>query len=148
MKIVLQRVSRAMVDVRDETVGEIADGLVLLLAIGVGDDEKKADKMIEKILKLKIFSDGVDSDSFMQKSVVDVGGAVLVVSQFTLYGDTDKGTKPSFTQSSPPDQARELYEYFVKKMREIGVRTETGEFGEHMELNLVNDGPVTLILEN
>lgn len=146
MKIVLQKVKRAWVDVEDKTVGEIADGLVLLLGITHEDAEEKADWLIEKVLKLRIFSDP-GSETFMDKSVVDVGGGILVVSQFTLYGDCKKGTRPSFTEAAKPERAEELYNYFVEKMRSYGMRVETGKFGEHMEVDLVNDGPITLILE-
>ncbi len=150
MKVVLQRVKRASVEISGEfdteVVGSIADGFVLLLGITHADTEKEADWLVNKILNLKLFAkDG--SESFMDSSIEDVGGAILIVSQFTLYGDTRKGTKPSFSEAARPEQATKLYDYFVNKMIESGLHIETGRFGAHMEVDLVNDGPITLILD-
>lgn len=147
MKIVLQKVRRAHVDVGGTTVGEIADGFLLLLGITHGDTEADADKLIEKILKLRLFADE-GSNSFMERNIVEEGGAILVVSQFTLYGDCKKGTRPSFTDAAKPEQAKALYGYFVEQLIEKGIPTQTGEFGEHMDVSLVNNGPITLILES
>lgn len=147
MKIVLQKVKKAYVDVEKQTIGEIAEGVVLLLAVGKGDTERDADYLVEKVLKLRIFSDP-GSESFMEKNIVEYGGSALVVSQFTLYGDCTKGTRPSFTDASPPEDAKRLYAYFVHQLKESGIRVEVGEFQAHMEVELVNDGPITLILES
>ncbi len=147
MRCVLQRVTQANVTVNQKTVGEIAHGFVLLLGITHDDTSKDAEYLVEKILKLRLFADP-GSNTFMEKNIVEVGGTVLVVSQFTLYGDCSKGTRPSFTEAAKPDVAKPLYEYFVRLLREKGIKTETGEFGEHMEVSLINDGPVTLVLES
>lgn len=147
MKIVLQKVKQANVTINQKTVGNIAHGFVLLLGITHIDTQKDAQYLVEKILKLRLFADE-GSDSFMEKNIVEAGGSVLVVSQFTLYGDCTKGTRPSFTDAARPEIARPLYEYFVSEFRSKGVSTETGEFGEHMEVTLVNDGPITLVLES
>ncbi|MBT4153531.1 MAG: D-tyrosyl-tRNA(Tyr) deacylase [Candidatus Magasanikbacteria bacterium] len=147
MRCVLQKVARSRVAVDDESVGEIADGLMLLLGVGAEDTEEDADWLAEKILKLRLFSDP-GSESFMEKSVVDHHGAILVVSQFTLFGNCKKGTRPSFTGSARPEQATELYEYFVTKLRESDLRVDTGAFGEHMEIHMTCDGPVTLWLDS
>ncbi|MBI2436752.1 MAG: D-tyrosyl-tRNA(Tyr) deacylase [Candidatus Magasanikbacteria bacterium] len=147
MRIVLQKVKKAYVEVDNQTIAEIAEGVVLLLAIGKGDSERDAEYLVDKILKLRIFSDE-GSESFMEKNIVDYGGSVLVVSQFTLYGDCTKGTRPSFTDSASAEDAKKMYAYFVRKMKESGLRVEVGEFQAHMEVELVNDGPVTLILES
>ena len=146
MKIVLQRVKRAMVEVNGEVVGQIADGLFLLLGVAHGDTKAGADKLIEKVLKLRLFSDG-GSESFMEKNVVEIGGSVLVVSQFTLYGDTDKGTRPSFSDAARPEEAEKLYNYFVQRLIDTQIHVESGRFAAHMEVDLVNDGPITLILD-
>ena len=146
MKIVLQKVKNANVKINDKTVGQIAHGFLLLLAIGKGDTKEKADYLVEKICKLRLFSDA-GRNSFMEKNILEVDGEVLVVSQFTLYGDCKKGTRPSFTESEEPEKAKEMYEYFVEQMKKQIERVETGKFAEHMEVSLVNDGPITLILE-
>jgi len=147
MKVVLQRVNKAYVEVYDKVVGEIADGFCLLVGITHEDTQADADKLVEKILKLRLFSDGT-SDSFMDRNIVDAEGALLIVSNFTLYGDTKKGTRPSFTHAARPEHAEPLYNYFVQKCIDTGLHVETGEFGAHMEVTLVNDGPITLILES
>jgi len=147
MKIVLQKVNKAYVDVHNKVVGEIADGFCLFVGITHEDTEADADKLLEKILKLRLFSDGT-SDSFMEKNIVEVEGALLVVSNFTLYGDAKKGTRPSFTAASRPEHAEPLYDYFVQKCIDTGMHVETGTFGKHMDVTLVNDGPITLLLES
>ena len=146
MKIVLQKVKTANVKINNETVGNIANGFLLLLAIKKGDTKAQADYLVEKTCKLRLFS-AENSDSFMEKNILEVGGEVLLVSQFTLYGDCKKGTRPSFTESEEPEKAKEMYEYFVEQMKKQIERVETGKFAEHMEVSLVNDGPITLILE-
>lgn len=144
MKVVLQRVKQARVEVGSKVVGQIADGLLLLIGVGHGDTTLNADWLVEKIMKLRIFE---DEDGKMNKSVADVDGAILAVSQFTLYGDCKKGTRPSFTSAAPPEDAKELYNYMVRKLMDTGHHVETGEFGAYMEVYSINDGPVTLILE-
>ena len=145
MRAVVQRVSRAKVTVAGETTGEIGLGLLVLLGVGREDSEGSADYLVEKIAGLRIFE---DDGGKMNRSVVDVGGAVLVVSQFTLYGDVRKGKRPSFDDAAPPQTARALYEYFVQKIRASGVRCETGRFQEMMAVELVNEGPVTILLDS
>lgn len=147
MRCVLQKVTHAQVTVNQKTVGEIAYGFVLLLGVTHADTQKDAEYLAEKILKLRLFSDP-GSDTFMEKNIIEVGGSILVVSQFTLYGDCTKGTRPSFTDAAKPDVAKPLYEYFVTYIRERGVEVQTGEFGGHMNVSLANDGPITLVLES
>lgn len=146
MKIVLQKVKNASVSINDSVIGKISHGLLLFVGIAHADTEKDVDWLVEKIIKLRIFSDA-ESDSFMEKNIIDAGGDLLVVSQFTLYGDCKKGTKPSFTNAAPPEQANRLYEYMVRRFRETCVKVETGRFGSYMDIALVNDGPLTLILD-
>ncbi len=148
MRIVVQRVTSASVSVDSKTVGEIAGGLLVLLGITNGDTEKDADWLVEKLLKLRLFPESEASDSFMEKNVVEIGGSMLVVSQFTLYGDARKGTKPSFTDAARPDVAEPLCRYFVEKVGNAGLPLATGVFGAHMMVSLVNDGPVTLIIDS
>ena len=145
MRAVVQRVSRARVIVNGETVGEIGLGLLVLLGVGAGDTRTEADYLVEKTIGLRIFE---DAGGKMNLSVAEVGGALLVVSQFTLYGDVRRGKRPSFDGAAPPEQARELYEYFVEKVRASGVRSETGRFQEMMQVELVNAGPVTILLDS
>ena len=145
MRAVVQRVSRARVTVNGETTGEIGLGLLVLLAVGAGDTRAAADYLVEKTIGLRIFE---DAGGKMNLSVAEVGGALLVVSQFTLYGDARRGKRPSFDAAAPPEQARELYEYFVEKVRASGVRSETGRFQEAMQVELVNEGPVTILLDS
>jgi D-aminoacyl-tRNA deacylase len=145
MRAVVQRVSRAKVTVAGEAAGEIALGLLVLLGVGKEDSEASAAYLAGKILGLRIFE---DDGGKMNRSVVDVGGAVLVVSQFTLYGDVRKGKRPSFDDAAPPQKARALYEYFVARIRAAGVRGETGRFQEMMSVELVNEGPVTILLDS
>ena len=145
MRAVVQRVSRARVTVNGETTGEIGLGLLVLLGVGAGDTRAGADYLVEKTIGLRIFE---DAGGKMNLSVAEVGGALLVVSQFTLYGDARRGKRPSFDGAAPPEQARELYEYFVEKVRASGVRSETGRFQETMQVELVNEGPVTILLDS
>ena len=144
MKAVVQRVTRARVEAHGKVVGQIADGLIVFLGITHDDTEVQADWLVEKLTKLRIFE---DQDGKMNLSIDDTGGGMLVVSQFTLYGDCKKGTRPSFIEASRPEHAEPLYNYFVQKCIDMGIHTETGEFGAKMEIDLENDGPVTLILE-
>ena len=145
MRAVVQRVSRARVTVNGETTGEIGLGLLVLLGVGAGDTRDGADYLAEKTIGLRIFE---DAGGKMNLSVAEVGGALLVVSQFTLYGDARRGKRPSFDGAAPPEQARELYEYFVEKVRAAGLRSETGRFQETMQVELVNEGPVTILLDS
>jgi len=145
MRAVVQRVSRAHVTVGHELVGKIKHGLLVLLAIAQGDRESDADYLSEKIVGLRIFQDEAGK---MNKSVADVAGELLVVSQFTLYGDVRRGKRPSFDAAASPDSARTLCEYFVRRVRAAGIRCETGRFQEMMQVELVNDGPVTILLDS
>lgn len=145
MRAVVQRVSRAKVTVNGEVTGEIAVGLLVLLGVGTGDTRADADYLADKIIGLRIFE---DDGGKMNLSVVDIGGAVLAVSQFTLYGDVRHGKRPSFDAAAPPPQARELYEYFVEKIRAANLRCETGRFQEMMQVELVNEGPLTILLDS
>ena len=145
MRLVLQRVSQARVVVAGETVGEIGAGLLVLLGVTHSDTIDNARWLAEKTLGLRIFA---DDEGKMNRSVVDAGGSVLVVSQFTLYGDCHKGRRPSFIQAAPPEIAVPLYEAFIDAIRALGVPVATGRFGAMMDVELINDGPVTLILEN
>ncbi|MGH9640874.1 MAG: D-aminoacyl-tRNA deacylase [Terriglobales bacterium] len=145
MRAVVQRVSRAKVTVNGEITGEIGRGLLVLLGVGAGDTSAAADYLADKIIGLRIFE---DAGSKMNLSVAEVAGAVLVVSQFTLYGDVRRGKRPSFDGAAPPQVARELYEYFVKKVRAAGLPCETGRFQEMMQVELVNEGPVTILLDS
>ena len=144
MKAILQRVSSARVDIDGHTVGAIDGGLLILLCAERGDTDAQADRMLAKILKLRIFSDDAGK---MNLSVQDVGGGLLVVSQFTLAADASAGNRPSFTQAAAPDEGRRLYEYFVSKARAAHPVIATGEFGADMKVHLVNDGPVTIPLQ-
>ena len=145
MRAVVQRVSRAKVDVNGWTSGEIGMGLLVLLGVGHDDTEADAVYLVEKIAGLRIFEDG---DGKMNRSVQDVGGSVLAVSQFTLYGDVRRGKRPSFDAAAPPHQARQLYEFFVQRIQALGLRCETGRFQEMMQVELVNEGPVTILLDS
>jgi D-aminoacyl-tRNA deacylase len=145
MRAVIQRVSRAKVTVSGEVTGEIGPGLLVLLGVGAEDTHHDADYLAEKTTGLRIFE---DDGGKMNRSVGDAGGALLVVSQFTLYGDVRRGKRPSFDAAAPPQQARELYEYFVEKIRTAGLRCETGRFQEMMQVELVNEGPVTILLDS
>ena len=145
MRAVVQRVSRASVNVDGEIVGAIERGLLVLLGVGQDDSERDAEYLAEKIAGLRIFE---DENERMNLSVQDVGGAVLAVSQFTLYGDVRKGKRPSFDAAARPERAKELYEYFVAQARGRGIRCETGIFQAMMQVELVNDGPVTILLDS
>jgi len=145
MRAVVQRVSRAKVTVKEWNSGEIGHGLLVLLGVGQGDTEADASYLAEKIAGLRIFE---DADGKMNRSVVDVGGSVLAVSQFTLYGDVRRGKRPSFDAAAPPDGARRLYEFFVERVRALGLRCETGRFQEMMQVELVNEGPVTILIDS
>lgn len=145
MRAVVQRVSRAKVTVDGEITGEIGRGLLVLLGVGEGDTAAAADYLAEKIIGLRIFE---DSGGKMNLSAAEIEGAVLAVSQFTLYGDVRRGKRPSFDAAAPPQPARELYEYFVAKIRGAGLRCETGRFQETMQVELVNEGPVTILLDS
>jgi len=145
MRAVIQRVSRAKVTVAGEIAGEIGLGLLVLLGVGQQDNEGNADYLADKIAGLRIFEDDAGK---MNRSLVEVGGAVLLVSQFTLYGDVRKGKRPSFDAAAPPQRARELYEYVVNRIRDRGLRCETGRFQEMMDVELVNAGPVTILLDS
>ena len=145
MRALLQRVSQARVTVGGSVVGEIGAGLLILLGVAKADTPAKAEFLVDKILNLRIFPDAAGK---MNLSLLDTGGGMLVVSQFTLYGDCRKGRRPSFDAAAPAEQARALYESFVESARRSGVRVETGVFQAHMDVALVNDGPVTLMLES
>lgn len=144
MRIVLQRVKSGRVLVAGHASAEIGTGLVILLGIGPGDGEGQARTLSEKIAHLRIFE---DEQGKMNRSLLEVGGQALVVSQFTLYADTRKGRRPSFTDAALPEAARPLVERFTQMLRELGVPTQTGEFGAHMLVEIANDGPVTIWLE-
>jgi D-tyrosyl-tRNA(Tyr) deacylase len=145
MRAVVQRVSRAQVTVNGEVTGKISRGIVVLVAVGNDDKKSDADYLVEKIVDLRIFE---DQNGKMNLAVVDILGELLVVSQFTLYGDARRGKRPSFDAAAPPAPARELYEYFVERIRATGLVCETGRFQETMQLELVNDGPVTILLDS
>jgi D-tyrosyl-tRNA(Tyr) deacylase len=145
MRAVLQRVTEAKVEVDHSVAGQIGAGLLILLGVSKTDTVKDADYLVEKILNLRIFEDDAGK---MNRSLIDTAGALLVVSQFTLYGDARKGRRPSFDAAAPAEQARALYEYFVERARLSGVSVETGIFQADMAVSLTNNGPVTLILES
>ena len=144
MRAVIQRVKRSKVTVDDKIVGEIGAGLLVLLGVTHEDDNKAADYLVEKIINLRIFS---DADGKMNLSLTDVGGEMLVVSQFTLFGNTSRGRRPSFIEAASGEDALRWYKYFVAKARETVTKVATGEFGAMMDVELVNDGPVTIILD-
>ena len=144
MKALIQRVSKADVSVDGESAGRIGDGLLVLLGVGREDTEKEADLLAQKIVNLRIFEDEAVK---MNRSLADINGELLVVSQFTLMADTRKGRRPSFVNAAPPEQADRLYMVFVEKAREKGIKTETGSFGAMMDVSLVNHGPVTIMLD-
>lgn len=144
MRVVLQRVSSASVSVDGSTTGAIGTGFLVLVAFTAGDGESQISWMADKIVGLRVFP---DEEGKMNRNMSDAGGALLVVSQFTLYGDARKGRRPSFVDAAPPEEANQLYEQLVLTLRNRGVNVETGSFGAMMAVELVNDGPVTLILE-
>ena len=145
MKALLQRVSEAKVTVNSKIIGEIGTGWLILLGVGKADSEAEIPKLSEKILGLRLFS---DVDGKFNLSVQDVGGQILVVSQFTLFADCSRGRRPGFSTAAPPDVAKELYERFVAELRKSDVTVATGEFGADMKVTLVNDGPVTIMLDS
>jgi D-tyrosyl-tRNA(Tyr) deacylase len=145
MRAVVQRVSRASVKVEEQVVGQIGAGLLVLLGVGQEDAETDADYLVDKIVGLRVLE---DADGKMNRSVVDEGGAILAVSQFTLFGDVRRGKRPSFDAAARPEEAKKLYEYFVAKVRAAGVRCETGTFQAMMKVELVNEGPVTVLIDS
>jgi D-aminoacyl-tRNA deacylase len=145
MRAVVQRVSRAQVAVNQKIVGKTGRGLLILLGVAQGDSEADAEYLADKIVGLRIFD---DENGKMNLDAASIGGEILVVSQFTLYGDVRRGKRPSFDAAAPPDRARQLYEYFVDRLRATGVPCETGRFQEVMQVELVNEGPVTILLDS
>lgn len=145
MRVVLQRVSGASVTVAGETIAQIKQGYVLLVGVHQTDTEKDADYLVRKISKLRIFEDATGK---MNQDLAAVQGQILSVSQFTLYADTKKGNRPSFTAAAAPDLAKQLYEYFNQALRMLNIEVQTGQFGAHMTVQLANDGPVTIIFES
>lgn len=145
MKTVIQRVTNANVKVDNEIVGEIKEGLLILLGISDEDTEKEVEQMVRKIMKLRIFT---DNNGKMNLSIKDINGELLVISQFTLYADCTKGNRPSFSNAGKPEHANKIYEYFIKISKELGIHTKHGVFGADMKVSLTNDGPVTIVLEN
>lgn len=141
----VQRVSRAKVSVRGETSGEIGRGLLVLLGVAREDSESEADHLAKKIAGLRIFE---DEHGKMNRSVAEIGGALLVVSQFTLYGDARKGKRPSFDAAAPPEVARHLYQRFIDDIKTLGIPCQSGRFQEDMQVELLNDGPVTILLDS
>lgn len=145
MRLLIQRVTRASVTVDGKAEAQIGRGLLVLVGIAAADGPAQADYLADKLVNLRVFS---DAEGRMNLSAIDTAASLLLVSQFTLYGDCRKGRRPSFDAAAPPDKARELYGYFVAKVREKGLPTGSGVFQAHMEVELVNDGPVTLMLES
>ena len=145
MRAVVQRVSRAKVTVDGNVTGEIGAGLLVLLGVSHGDTTASADYLVDKVLGLRIFQDDAGK---MNRSVVDIGGAVLAVSQFTLFGDVRRGKRPSFDDAARPEHAKELYDHFVERVRAAGTRCETGVFQAMMDVELVNTGPVTILIDS
>ena len=145
MRVVVQSVSQARVAVKQDTIGEIDRGLCILVGVGKQDSEEDADFLADKLKNLRIFE---DEQGKMNRSVTDIGGEVLVVSQFTLYGDCRKGNRPSFTDAAPTEQAERLYQRFAERLRDAGLKVASGRFQAHMEVSLINDGPVTLVLQS
>lgn len=144
MRAIVQRVKKSSVKVAGKTVGEIGQGLNILLGIKNDDTEAKADKLAQKILKLRIFE---DQSGKINLSVSEKRASILVISQFTLYADTSKGNRPSFIAAAPPEKANKLYNYFIQKLKESNLNVATGIFGAKMEVEIINDGPVTIIIE-
>jgi D-tyrosyl-tRNA(Tyr) deacylase len=145
MRAVVQRVSRCAVTVDHQTVGTIDHGLTVLLGVAQGDTQRQADYLVEKIVHLRIFEDDTGK---MNHSLADINGSMMVISQFTLLADCRKGRRPSFVAAAPPDVAEKLYHYFIQKVKELGVKIATGQFRAFMQVHLINEGPVTLVLES
>ena len=144
MKAVIQRVTEAQVQIEGKVVGKIDQGFMILLGIHAKDTKEDVDYLVRKISKLRVFE---DDQGKMNLSLQEIGGSILSISQFTLYADTKKGNRPSFTEAARPETAISLYEMFNKQLKEIGIPTETGEFGADMKVTLTNDGPVTIIID-
>ncbi|MBR5649726.1 D-aminoacyl-tRNA deacylase [Pseudobutyrivibrio sp.] len=145
MKFVIQRVNEASVKVDGKIIGQINKGFLVLIGVGQDDTKEIADKMVKKLLGLRIFDDENDK---INLSLTDVGGELLLISQFTLYANCKKGYRPSFIEAGAPDMANEMYEYIVEKCRQGGFHVETGEFGADMKVSLLNDGPFTIVLDS
>lgn len=145
MRAVIQRVSSASVTVNSEITGKIEAGLLVLLGIHKDDEDTELEWMVEKIINLRIFE---DTDGKMNRSLIDTGGAMLVVSQFTLYGDCRKGRRPGYSSAAPPEKAKSLYQQFINAVKRKQIVTASGKFQAHMDVQLVNDGPVTLLLDS
>jgi D-aminoacyl-tRNA deacylase len=145
MRAVIQRISEATVKVNSEVVAETGAGLLVFLGVGGADAEEDAAYLLDKVANLRIFEDG---EGKFNLSLLDLKGELMVVSQFTLYGDARKGRRPSFSEAARGEKARELYDYFIYKAKDTGIRVSQGNFGEHMEVKLVNDGPVTILLDS
>lgn len=145
MRIVIQRAEKAKVSVDGEVVGQIGKGFMVLVGVGPEDTKQNADFLVNKMCNLRVFE---DEQGKMNLSIKDVGGQVLAISQFTLYADCKKGNRPSFTGAAKPEQANELYEYFMEEIKKQGIKVEHGIFGAHMKVDFINDGPVTILLEN
>jgi D-tyrosyl-tRNA(Tyr) deacylase len=144
MRVLLQRVSEASVSVAGQEIGRCGKGLLLLIGIKTGDSSAEVHYLVEKCLQLRIFA---DTEGKMNRSLLDIGGEILAISQFTLYADTRKGRRPSFIEAAAPEISEPLYELFVQELRAAGVQVATGQFGAEMAVSLVNDGPVTILLE-
>ena len=144
MKLVVQRVSNAKVEVEGRVTGEIGQGFLVLLGVTHEDTKQNADFLVQKLVNLRVFT---DENYKMNLSIKDIKGELLIVSQFTLYANCQKGNRPSFVEAAKPEQAEELYNYFVEKCKQEGINVQTGEFGAHMQVSLLNNGPVTIILE-
>lgn len=145
MKVVIQRVIKSSVRINNKEVAKIGKGFLILLGISKDDNFEKADYIIKKIYNLRVFSDENDK---MNLSIQDINGELLIVSQFTLYADCKKGNRPSFINAAPPEEAEKIYEYFINECKKNNLKVETGEFGADMKVELINYGPVTIILEN
>lgn len=144
MRLLIQRVNNASVTVENKIIGKINKGFLVLLGITHNDSKEEADYLVKKLCNLRVFEDKNDK---MNLSIKDIEGELLIVSQFTLYADTSSGNRPSFINAAKPDKANELYEYFIEKCKENNIKTETGIFGANMQVELLNDGPVTILLE-
>ncbi len=145
MRMVIQRVAEASVSVKDQVIGQIGKGIAVLLGVAKGDTEQEADYLAQKLIHLRIFEDDAGK---MNRSIQEIGGEVLVVSQFTLLGDCRKGRRPGFSDAAPPEEADRLYLYFVEQLRAHGLHVETGQFQAMMLVKIHNDGPVTFVIEN